>query len=142
MLARFSLQPLAFKPFITPASSFLSHFQLSAASGQKRFAVANYRPKRMKYKKRMKGFFKSMSGGSLRGTTLAHGEYGLQTIEGGRLKDAQLDCIRTNLKRLLKAEKEAKLHLNVFPDRPITAKGNGTRMGKGKGAVDYFGCWV
>jgi ribosomal protein L16 len=128
--------------FATPQTSFLSQLQLRPSSFQKRFAVANYRPKRMLYKKRMKGFFKTHKGGSLRGTSLAHGDYGLQFLEGGRIKDCQLDTIRNNLKRILKTEKEAKLHLNVFPDRPVTAKGNGTRMGKGKGPVDYFGCWV
>ena len=70
------------------------------------------------------------------------GQFGLQMLEGGRLTDAQLDTSRNAVRRMLKSEKSALLHMFAFPDRPISAKGNGTRMGKGKGAVDYFGTWV
>ncbi|KAJ1341446.1 hypothetical protein BSLG_003875 [Batrachochytrium salamandrivorans] len=83
---------------------------------QRRFAVTNLRPKKTKYRKAFKGFFKTRSGGSIRGTTVRMGEYGLQLFEGGRLKDKQLDTVRT--------------------------MGAETRMGKGKGMVDYFATWV
>lgn len=114
----------------------------SLLGSQRRFAVANYRPKQMLYKKKQKGFFPVHSGGSLRATTVYRGEYGLQVIDGGRLKDKQLDTARTAVKRILKVEKTALLHMRCHPDRPVTAKGNGARMGKGKGAVDYFATWM
>ncbi len=90
----------------------------------------------------MKGFFPVHTGGSLRGTTVYRGEYGLQLIEGGRLTDAQLDTSRQHVRRMLKSEKTAAFHMRCFPDRPVTAKGNGARMGNGKGAVDYFATWM
>ncbi|KAI9012952.1 ribosomal protein L10e/L16, partial [Gaertneriomyces semiglobifer] len=100
------------------------------------------RPRRLKYKKAQKGFFPSRSGGSLRGTTVYHGDYGLQVTEGGRLSDKQLDVARTAVRRTIKIEKGARFFLRCFPDRPVTSKGAETRMGKGKGAVDYFATWV
>ncbi|KAI8915788.1 ribosomal protein L10e/L16 [Gorgonomyces haynaldii] len=110
--------------------------------GQKRTAVANYRPKQLKYKKAHKGFFPTHSGGSLKGTTVFKGDYGLQVIEGGRLKDKQLDTLRLAVKRIIKQEKTAEMHMRCFPHRPVTAKGNGARMGSGKGSVDYFATWM
>jgi ribosomal protein L16 len=96
----------------------------------------------MKYKKAQKGFFKVKSGGSLRGTTLFLGNYGLRVTEGGRLKDKQIDAARTVMRRVLKEEKGSKFYIRAFPDRPVTAKAAETRMGKGKGSVDYFALWV
>ncbi|KND01065.1 ribosomal protein L16 [Spizellomyces punctatus DAOM BR117] len=117
----------------TPISSFLIPI---------RHAVANFRPRRLKYKKSHKGFYPTHTGGSLRGTTVYYGEYGLQALEGGRLSDVQLDSARTGMRRVLKGEKGGKFFLRCFPDRPVTSKGAETRMGKGKGAVDYFATWV
>ncbi|KAL5035136.1 39S ribosomal protein L16, mitochondrial [Batrachochytrium dendrobatidis] len=109
---------------------------------QRRFAVVNLRPKKTKYRKAHKGFFKTRLGGSIRGTTVRLGEYGLQLFEPGRLKDKQLDTVRTMVNRILKSEKGSKLILRIFPHRPVTAKGAETRMGKGKGAVEYYATWV
>ncbi|TPX57901.1 hypothetical protein PhCBS80983_g03506 [Powellomyces hirtus] len=107
-----------------------------------RHAVANFRPRKLKYKKAHKGFHPVRTGGSLRGTTVYYGDYGLQALEGGRLSDKQLDSARTGIRRVLKAEKGSRFFLRCFPDRPVTSKGAETRMGKGKGAVDYFATFV
>ncbi|KAI9205090.1 ribosomal protein L10e/L16, partial [Polychytrium aggregatum] len=100
------------------------------------------RPRRTKYRKAHKGYFKTKSGGSLRGTRVYYGEYGLQAAEGGRIRDKQLDNVKACVRLVMKSEKGAKLILRAFPDRPVTAKGAETRMGKGKGTVDYYATWV
>ncbi len=79
---------------------------------------------------------------SLAGTTVYYGDYGLQALEGKRLEDKQLDNARTAIRRMIKAEKGSKLYLRCFPDRPVTSKGSEARMGKGKGAVEFYGKWV
>ncbi|KAI8592380.1 ribosomal protein L10e/L16 [Geranomyces variabilis] len=109
---------------------------------QHRHAVANFRPKKLKHKKAHKGFWPTHTGGSLRGTTVYYGDYGLQALEGGRLSDKQLDSARVAIRRVLKQEKGSRFFLRCFPDRPVTSKGAETRMGKGKGAVDYFATFV
>ncbi|KAJ3215747.1 hypothetical protein HK099_006223 [Clydaea vesicula] len=106
---------------------------------QKRFEI---RPKRVKYKKQQKGFFTVNSGGSLAGTIPQIGEYALQVTEGGRLEDKQLDNARTSIRRCIKQDKGAKVYLTTFPDRPVTSKGSEARMGKGKGAVEFYAKWV
>ncbi|KAI9092693.1 ribosomal protein L10e/L16, partial [Phlyctochytrium arcticum] len=104
---------------------------------------ANFRPRRTKYKKAFKGYWPVRTGGSLRGTTVYYGDFGLQALEGGRLSDKQLDNARTGIRRVLKkGEKGSRFFLRCFPDRPVTSKGAETRMGKGKGAVDYFATFV
>ncbi|KAJ3122571.1 hypothetical protein HK098_002750 [Nowakowskiella sp. JEL0407] len=109
---------------------------------QSRTFIQNLRPKKMKRKKAFRGYYKTRLGGSLRGTTVRYGDFGLQALEGGRLSDKQLDNARTALRRVIKSEKGAKFYLRVFTDRPVTAKGAEARMGKGKGAVEYFATWV
>ncbi|RKO89398.1 ribosomal protein L10e/L16, partial [Blyttiomyces helicus] len=100
------------------------------------------RPVNSKQSKAQQGFFKERKGGSLRGSTVSLGDWGLQTIEGGRLSDTQLDAARTCLRRVLKGMKGAGFHLRVFTDRPVTKKAAETRMGKGKGNVAYYAKWV
>ncbi|KAI8806409.1 ribosomal protein L16p/L10e-domain-containing protein [Cladochytrium replicatum] len=109
---------------------------------QHRSFVQNLRPRRQAYKKSHKGFFPVRTGGSLRGTVVRYGEYGLQAMRGVRLEDKQLDAARTAIKRCLRSEKNSKLYLRVFTDRPVTAKGAEARMGKGKGAVEFYATWV
>lgn len=109
---------------------------------QIRFASSTLRPRRVQYRKAFKGFFKSRTGGTLRGTRVYHGEYGLQAAEGGRITDKQFDAVKSAIRLILKAEKGSKLILRAFPDRPVTSKGAEVRMGKGKGAVDYYATWV
>ncbi|KAJ3023711.1 mitochondrial ribosomal large subunit component [Thoreauomyces humboldtii] len=137
--------PLPRNSFLpTPLSAFhpCAPAPVPHAFSQHRHAVANFRPRRTKYKKAQKGFYPSRSGGSIRGTTVYYGDYGLQALEGGRLSDKQLDSARTAIRRVIKPEKGSRFFLKCFPDRPVTSKGAETRMGKGKGAVDYFATWV
>ncbi|KAJ3301405.1 hypothetical protein HDV03_000874 [Kappamyces sp. JEL0829] len=109
---------------------------------QKRGAASDIRPKRVKYKKAQQGFYPSRSGGSIRGTTVFLGDYGLQTIEGGRISDTHLDVARHGIRRALKNEKGSQWFMRCFPDRPVTGKPSEVRMGKGKGYVDYYATWL
>jgi large subunit ribosomal protein L16 len=103
--------------------------------------VANFRPKKMKYKKSFQGFFHERME-SLRGSACIRGDYGLQTLEGGRLSDTQIDVCRQLIKKQIKNEKLSLFYLTCFPDRPVTSQPLETRMGKGKGSVEYFATWV
>ena len=100
------------------------------------------RPKKMAHKKSHKGTYPVRIGGSLRGTNVVYGDFGLQMLRGIRLTEKQLDNVRTGIRRVLKGDKSAKLIFRCFPDRPVTAKASETRMGAGKGAVDYFATWI
>ncbi|KAJ3117808.1 hypothetical protein HK100_000741 [Physocladia obscura] len=110
--------------------------------GVRGVAYVGLRPRRMAHKKMLKGFFKTHSGGSLRGTSLLFGNFGLRVVEGGRLEDKQIDAARTVMRRVVKEEKGANFHLKCFTDRPVTSKPAEVRMGKGKGPVEFFATWV
>ena len=77
-------------------------------------------------------------GGSIKGTTLQFGGFGLRLISAVRLTAAQLTAAQVALKRKIKPIKGAQVHLRVFPDVPVCVKGNETRMGKGKGSFEYW----
>lgn len=79
-------------------------------------------------------------GGSLKGTTLNEGEYGLRLLAPARLSAKQLQSAETALKRKLKVVKGAQVFMRVFPDIPVCVKGNETRMGKGKGSFEFWAC--
>jgi ribosomal protein L16 len=79
-------------------------------------------------------------GGSLKGTTLAEGAYGLRLLAPARLSAKQLTSAETALKRKLKIIKGAQVFMRVFPDIPVCVKGNETRMGKGKGTFEFWAC--
>ena len=85
-------------------------------------------PKRVKYRKQMKG---RMTGVALRGGSVDFGDYGLQALESGWLTARQIEAARITLSRYVK--RTGKLWIRVFPDKPITKKPAETRMGKGKG---------
>jgi large subunit ribosomal protein L16 len=104
-------------------------------------AIANFRPKRTRFKKVFKGTLKIRQS-SLRGTRVYHGDYGLQLTKGGRLKDKQLDTARGMIRRTIKGDKGSKFFLRLFPHRPVTSKGSECRMGKGKGSVEEFATWA
>ncbi|MCM8816427.1 MAG: 50S ribosomal protein L16 [Candidatus Omnitrophica bacterium] len=87
-------------------------------------------PKRVKYRKVQKGRTK---GKATRGATIYFGDYGLQVLEPGRLKNNQIEAARIAITHYLKSK--GKLWIRVFPDRPFTRKPAETRMGKGKGDV-------
>ncbi|UZJ57477.1 hypothetical protein CBS101457_006797 [Exobasidium rhododendri] len=102
--------------------------------------AAQLAPRRTKYKKAHKGRVPVPSGGSLKGTTLNEGEYGIRLLGPARLSAKQLESAQTALKRKLKIIKGAQVFMRVFPDIPVCVKGNETRMGKGKGSFEFWAC--
>jgi len=90
-------------------------------------------PKRVKYRKQQKG---RMKGKSLRGNTVAFGEYGLQTLDPGWVTNRQIEAARVALTRHIK--RGGKVWIRIFPDKPITKKPAETRMGKGKGNPEMW----
>ena len=90
-------------------------------------------PKRVKYRKQMRG---RMKGKATRGTEIAFGEYGLQALEPAWITARQLEAARRAIVRHVR--RRGKYWIRVFPDKPVTAKPAETRMGKGKGAVDHW----
>lgn len=90
-------------------------------------------PKRVKYRFRMKG---RIAGPTPSGASLEFGEYGLKSLKAGLLSEAQLEAAR---KAIMHATKRSgKLWLRVFPDKPITGKAAGIRMGGGKGDIKHY----
>lgn len=90
-------------------------------------------PKKVKHRKMMKG---RMSGTDYRGSTLAFGSFGLKALQCGWLTSRQIEAARVALTRYLK--RGGKFWIRIFPDKPITKKPAETRMGKGKGAPEYW----
>jgi large subunit ribosomal protein L16 len=90
-------------------------------------------PKRTKYRKMFKG---RVRGVASRGATVAFGDYGLQAVGAGWLTSRQLEATRIAVTRRMK--RVGQVWIRVFPDKPITLKPAETRMGKGKGAPEYW----
>ena len=90
-------------------------------------------PKKTKYRKSRKG---RIRGAANRGTGIDFGQFGLQTLENGRLTSRQIESARIAITRHVK--RGAKLWIRVFPDKPVTKKPAETRMGKGKGDVAEY----
>jgi large subunit ribosomal protein L16 len=90
-------------------------------------------PKRVKYRKQMRG---RMRGKALRGADVTFGEYGLQALEPGWISARQIEAARRALVRVMK--RRGKMWIRIFPDKPYTRKPPETRMGKGKGGVEYW----
>ena len=88
-------------------------------------------PKRVKYRKRMKG---RMRGHALRGSTVAFGHYGLMTLDPAWITSRQIEAARVALTRHMK--RGGKVWIRLFPDHPYTKKPAETRMGKGKGVPE------
>ena len=88
-------------------------------------------PKRVKYRKQMKG---RMTGVASRGSSVDFGDYGLQALEAGWVTARQIEAARIALSRYVK--RTGKLWIRIYPDKPITKKPAETRMGKGKGPVE------
>ncbi|KAI7820540.1 ribosomal protein L16p/L10e-domain-containing protein [Gamsiella multidivaricata] len=103
---------------------------------QRRFN--SLQPKKMKYRKKHKGKIPIPIGGSTKGTFVEFGEYGLRIKEGARLTAKQIQAAHTTIRRKIKAVKGSQIWTRVFPDIPVTSKGGESRMGKGKGSVDYY----
>src|SRR6188472_3553440 len=90
-------------------------------------------PKRTKFRKMQKGRVKGMA---TRGHTIAFGSFGLKALEGGWITARQLEAARIAVTRFLK--REGQVWIRIFPDKPITRKPAEVRMGKGKGAPEYW----
>lgn len=90
-------------------------------------------PKRQKYRKIFRDKTRGIAG---RGASLAFGEYGLKAMTHGKISAAQIEASRKAIAHSTK--REGKVWIRIFPDRPITAKAAGTRMGGGKGDVQGF----
>lgn len=90
-------------------------------------------PKRTKYRKQMKGRIKGLA---YRGSTVAFGSFGLKSLDDGRITNRQIESARIAMNRYMK--REGKVWIRIFPDKPITAKPQEVRMGKGKGALDHY----
>ena len=90
-------------------------------------------PKRVKYRKQMRG---RMKGRASRGIRVVFGDYGLQALEPGWVTARQIEAARRALVRYMR--RRGKVWVRIFPDKPVTKKPAETRMGKGKGAVDHW----
>jgi large subunit ribosomal protein L16 len=90
-------------------------------------------PKRRKYRKEFRG---RMRGNATRGNTIAFGEFGLKAQGRGEMSANQIEASRRTITNVLK--RKGKVWIRVFPDKPITQRGAGQRMGGGKGDVDHY----
>jgi len=90
-------------------------------------------PKRTKYRKAQKGRNRGLAH---RGGTIAFGSFGLKAQGAGWLTNRQIEAARIAMTRYMK--REGKVWIRIFPDKPITAKPQEVRMGKGKGALDHY----
>ena len=90
-------------------------------------------PKRVKRRKQFRG---TMTGKALRGNTLTYGEFGLVATEPCWIKSNQIEAARIALTRYTK--RTGKVWIKIFPDKPVTAKPAETRMGSGKGTLEYW----
>ena len=90
-------------------------------------------PKRVKYRRVHRG---RMTGKALRGNTISHGEFGLQALEPAWITSNQIEAARIAMTRYCK--RFGKVWIKIFPDKPISKKPADTRMGKGKGAPEYW----
>ena len=90
-------------------------------------------PKRVKYRRVHRG---RMKGKALRGNKVSHGEFGLQATEPCWITSNQIEAARVAMTRYIK--RGGKVWIKIFPDKPVTEKPAGTRMGAGKGSPEYW----
>src|SRR5512139_642717 len=90
-------------------------------------------PKRVKWRKQMRG---RMKGKASRGAEVTFGDYGLQALEPGWVTARQIEAARRAIVRAMR--RRGKFWIRIFPDKPVTRKPAETRMGKGKGNVEYW----
>ncbi len=90
-------------------------------------------PKRTKYRKQQKGRNKGLA---YKGTTISFGSFALKALTTGRVTNRQIESARIAMTRYMK--REGKVWIRIFPDKPITAKPQEVRMGKGKGSLDHY----
>ena len=90
-------------------------------------------PKRVKRRKQFRGI---MTGKAMRGNTITYGEYGIVALEPCWIKSNQIEAARVAMTRHIK--RGGKVWIKIFPDKPVTAKPAETRMGSGKGTLEYW----
>ena len=90
-------------------------------------------PKRVKHRKQFRG---SMAGKALRGNKIAYGEYGIVAMEPCWIKSNQIEAARVAMTRYIK--RGGKVWIKIFPDKPVTTKPAETRMGSGKGTLEFW----
>ncbi|MCF0127595.1 MAG: 50S ribosomal protein L16 [Pseudobutyrivibrio sp.] len=90
-------------------------------------------PKRSKHRKEFRG---SMAGKASRGNKITYGEYGIVALEPCWIKSNQIEAARIAMTRHVK--RGGKVWIKIFPDKPVTAKPAETRMGSGKGTLEYW----
>lgn len=90
-------------------------------------------PKRVKRRKQFRG---SMAGKAQRGNKITYGEYGIVAMEPGWIKSNQIEASRIAMTRYIK--RGGKVWIKIFPDKPVTTKPAETRMGSGKGTLEYW----
>ena len=90
-------------------------------------------PKRVKRRKQFRG---RMRGQALRGNKITYGDYGIVALEPCWIKSNQIEAARIAMTRYIK--RGGQVWIKIFPDKPVTAKPSGTRMGSGKGAPEYW----
>jgi large subunit ribosomal protein L16 len=95
-------------------------------------------PKKVKHRKHHRGG--KIRGKSGRGNTVSFGSYGLRSLEMNLISARQIESARRAMTRYV--QRGGKIWIRIFPDKPMTKKGDETPMGKGKGAVDHFVCVV
>lgn len=90
-------------------------------------------PKRVKHRKQFRG---TMAGKAMRGNKITNGEYGIVAVEPAWIKSNQIEAARIAMTRYIK--RGGQVWIKIFPDKPVTAKPAETRMGSGKGALEYW----
>ena len=90
-------------------------------------------PKRTKHRKVQKGRNRGIA---TRGNKVCYGEFGLQALEAGLITGNQIEAARVAMTRFMK--RDGKVWIKIFPDKPVTRKPLGTRMGKGKGNTEFW----
>jgi large subunit ribosomal protein L16 len=90
-------------------------------------------PKRVKHRKQQRG---RMGGQATRGSSISFGQYALKAMEPHWITNRQIEAARVAITRHIK--RSGKLWIRIFPDKPVTVKPAETRMGKGKGAPEYW----
>ena len=90
-------------------------------------------PKRVKHRKQFRG---SMAGKAMRGHTITNGSYGIVALEPCWIRSNQIEAARIAMTRYIK--RGGRVWIKIFPDKPVTAKPAETRMGSGKGTLEYW----
>ena len=99
--------------------------------------MAGLMPKRVKWRKAHKG---RIRGNATRGNTVAYGEFGLQSLESARISAKHIEAGRVAISHFL--QREGRVHVRIFPHKPISSKPLEVRMGTGKGEVSYWAAIV